>query len=137
MTETDIAYAAGLIDGEGSVLYTRNHGSDKFGCPTVSMTSTTPALIDFMKINFGGTVSNHKVYKSHHKPSQVWKVCYNAAISCLELTAPYLREPEKLRRANLILTKYKAVTKRNGKYSESELAAKLAFDYEFYHPSTT
>jgi hypothetical protein len=54
----------------------------------------------------------------------------------LERISPYLRVPEKVSRANLILTRYKAVTPRNGKYSEVQRGSKLEFEYSFFHPST-
>lgn len=129
-----IAYAAGLVDGEGTITLIK--GNSKFRSPVVSMSSTTYELVDFMKSTFGGHISHHKTYKPHHKPSYSWKIGYNRAIWFLELVLPFLKEPEKKRRALLIISSYKNTTIRNGKYSQKMLTSKLAFESEFFHPST-
>jgi hypothetical protein len=54
----------------------------------------------------------------------------------LKRVAPYMRVPEKVHRANLILVRYKAVTPRNGKYSDRLKHDKLEFEQLFFHPST-
>ena len=56
---------------------------------------------------------------------------YNDAIKLIEAVYPYLIIPAKKKRAQLILTKYKLVTPRNGRYSEEMLKAKLDFYNEF------
>lgn len=123
------------MDGEGTVTLSRRNGG-KFRSPVVSMSSTTHELVEFMKTSFGGCISSHKTYKLHHKPSWVWKVTGDSAINFLLSVSPHMREPEKLRRSNLILTQYKEVTKRNGKYTAEEQEDKLAFEALFFHPST-
>ncbi len=133
--ETDDIYAAGLIDGEGTITLSHVNGNE-FRSPCVSVSSTTYELVEFLRETYGGTIVKHKVYQDHHKQSFSWKVNYNKAVNTLEKVSPYLKEPEKLRRANLILQEYKKVTKRNGKYSSEELKAKLDFQHLFFHPST-
>lgn len=128
-------YAAGLMDGEGTITLSRRNGGE-FRSPIVSMSSTTYELVQFMKDSFGGCVSSHKTYKSHHKPSWVWKISGDSAINFLRSVSPHMKEPEKLRRSQLILTQYKAVTKRNGKYNTKDREAKFAFEALFFHPST-
>ncbi|MFU8891016.1 MAG: hypothetical protein ACNA76_05070 [Anaerosomatales bacterium] len=49
------AYAAGLIDGEGTVTLSRNH-SGKMRSPVISMTSTTPEVLRFMQERYGGSI---------------------------------------------------------------------------------
>jgi hypothetical protein len=55
----------------------------------------------------------------------------------LTLILPYMKEPSKIYRGNLILSDYKLVTPRNGKYSEQQQIAKKFFEYKFFHPSDT
>ena len=47
------------------------------------------------------------------------------------ILTPDLIIPAKKKRAQLILTKYKLVTPRNGRYSEEMLKAKINFYNEF------
>lgn len=122
------------MDGEGTV--TMFVKSRETRSPAVEMSSTTFELLDFLRTNYGGTICNHKTYKAHHKQSWSWKVRNNAALDFLSKVAPYMREPEKARRAHLLLSDYKSVTKRNGKYTSSELEAKKDFVLRFFHPST-
>lgn len=129
------AYLAGLFDGEGTVTLTRINSSDKFRAPVLSMSSTTLNLLEICKATFGGSISKQKVYKSHHKQSWSWKVRNNAAITAAEKLLPFIQEPEKKTRLQLITTQYKLVTNRGGKYSEELLSLKLRFEEEFFHPS--
>jgi len=47
MKQTEAAYVAGIIDGEGSIMLTRNH-SGEFRRPFISIASTDKELL----INF-------------------------------------------------------------------------------------
>ena len=83
MKKEDLYYTAGLMDGEGTITLTViNKG--KYRAPSVSVTSTTPELLTYLKENFGGCVCKQKTYKEHHKPSNEWKVRYDAAYRFIE-----------------------------------------------------
>lgn len=127
----DIRYVAGLFDGEGSVmLLSPNKG--KFRCPVVSISNNYLELLNPLPDIFGGHVSTKSPRSSKHNISYDWKVINNKAINFLSQVLPYLRHPEKIRRAELILNRYKLVTQRNGKYNTEQLKAKLQFESEFY-----
>lgn len=132
MDVLDLAYTAGLMDGEGTVTLIKSHSTDRYRYPNVSITSTTHELIEFLVDNFGGLARAQKTYKEHHKQSWSWLIRGDKAIEMLELLVPYMKEPEKIRRANLIIEKYKSVTPRNGRYSTEMHLAKLAFEAEFF-----
>lgn len=133
MPNTKDAYAAGLFDGEGTVTLSKKHKTDIFRVPTVSMSSTSYELLLFLKENYGGSISKHKTYKSHHKQSWSWKLVYNSALSFLKQILPYMREVEKIRRAKLLLNEYKLLTPRNGKYSKQQKEAKHLFETNFFY----
>jgi hypothetical protein len=130
--EEDI-YAAGLFDGEGTVTLSTANG--KFRYPVVSVSSTTLCLLEFLQTYYGGHISKHKAYKKHHAASWSWKARYDEALGFLEKVLPYLKEPEKRRRALLLTQDYKRVTRRNGRYSPEQLENKLALEQQFFHPS--
>lgn len=134
---SDYQYAAGLFDGEGTVTLTRRSANKKRG-PAVTLSSTTYELVEFMKKMFGGqivTLSRSK--DAGHKQAWHWQSAYNQALDMLRLVEPYLLEPEKKRRANLLLTRYKEVTPRNGKYTPELLTARESFEQEFFNQSTS
>ncbi|MBU3088289.1 hypothetical protein KPL42_07265 [Clostridium gasigenes] len=56
---------------------------------------------------------------------------YNAAISLLEEITPNLIIEVKVKRAKLILEKYKELTPRNGRYTDELLEKKMIFYNEF------
>lgn len=130
------AYVAGLIDGEGTITLSHNNRCDAFRTPVVSMTSTTKELIDVVHSEYGGSVRAHKTYRTQHNDSFIWSVRHDRALAMLSRISPYLRVPEKVYRADLILDRYKAVTPRNGKYSTQMMHDKLEFEHLFFHPST-
>jgi hypothetical protein len=62
-----------------------------------------------------------------HKKSYVYTIRQNHAIWLLENIYEYLLIFQKKKRAELIITEYKKVTKRNGRYTKEEMQAKLEF----------
>lgn len=129
------AYTAGLIDGEGSIQLTRHSAKAKFRFPFVTMTSTTYQLCEFLKQTYGGYICKKKTYSKKHKQAWHWNCQSQAAIDMLEKILPYMREPEKIRRASMILEEYPKLTVRNGKYSDTQRELKLQFEHRFMHPS--
>lgn len=126
------SYLAGLFDGEGSVMLMKRHSSDIFKLPTLSMTSTTYELLAICKSTFGGSIRRQKVSQAHYKPSWIWTCRYNRALNAISKLLPFIREPEKYRKMNLLLNRYKLVTIRNGKYTEDQKQAKLQLEHDFY-----
>ncbi|SHJ83940.1 hypothetical protein SAMN02745163_02672 [Clostridium cavendishii DSM 21758] len=51
MTETEKAYIAGIIDGEGSIMLQSFH-KNQLPAPCVSITSTTTELLTWIKEKF-------------------------------------------------------------------------------------
>ena len=133
MKDTNLAYIAGLFDGEGTVTLSRLHKNDRFRAPVVSVSSTSLSLLEYLKKHYGGYISTHKTYQSHHKPSFSWKLQRNSALAFLTSIKPYVQEEEKQRRIDLILEKYKKCTPRNGYYTDDLLRAKQEFEAAFFH----
>ena len=131
-----VAYIAGIIDGEGSVVLSKRRKTAQFRTPVVSVSSTTLEILEYLRSHYGGSISKHKVYQEHHKQSWSWKLDYGRAVRLCADVLPYLLEPEKRRRAQLLVDVYGRVTVRNGKYTPEQLEAKKAFEHEFLHPST-
>ena len=131
------SYTAGLFDGEGTITLSYLQKKDKYRAPVLTLPSTTYKLVAFLKNEYGGYICTHKVYKSHHKQSWSWNISRNSAITMMERISPYMLEPSKLYRINLILSHYRDLTPRNGKYTKEMIEAKLLFEHMFFHPSDT
>lgn len=82
-TTTDLAYAAGMVDGEGCIhiLYHRGRGHHSIN---VIITNTDPRVAEWLLERFGGRV--------HHPRERVdnWTVSARKAAAFLELVYPYL-----------------------------------------------
>lgn len=124
MTETEKAYLAGLIDGEGTITLTRRN-SGQLPQPQVSIANNNLELLIWVKKVIGsGSISTKKPKSSSHNIAYAWQVA--TAGPCLRLLdeiRPYL--VVKKQQADLLLTRYKAVTPRNGRYTQTELDGKM------------
>ena len=133
MKLVDVAYLAGLIDGEGTITLVRE---TKFRKPSVSIASTSFELVSWCKETVGaGTIASKRLYKSHHKKSYTWTVKFQTAVKVIEKVLPFLREPEKKRRALLIIENYDSITVRNGKYTQAQILKKEKFEKTFFKNS--
>ena len=132
----ELYYLAGLIDGEGTITLSRKSKNDKFRTPVISCSSTTYEFMEYLKQNYGGSISKQKTYKDHHKQAWSWKSSYLGAVNLCTKLKNILREPSKSYRAKMISEVYPSVTLRNGKYTQKQLESKFKFEDEFFHPST-
>ncbi len=125
MREEDKAYAAGLIDGEGTIGITKRDG------PFISMSSTTPELTDKMQSLFGGNITPRQPRQPTHKLAWVWQLRGRKALNALQLMGPYLLEKRKKAKALMLVEEWIAVTPRNGKYTVEQAATKVGFIARF------
>lgn len=132
MTETEKAYIAGIIDGEGSIMLQKIHRNEH-PSPCISIASTTLELLEWVKQVVGkGTITKKKNYNLEiHKDCYSYVLRRNDAISLLIDIEPYLVIDVKRKRTELILKKYKSLTPRNGRYTEEMLVEKEEFYNEF------
>lgn len=132
MDSNTLYYIAGIMDGEGTVTLTKQNAKNKYRAPVISVSSTTPAILELLKHNFGGAISKHKVYKDHHKQAWSWKISRNRAIEFCSLIGPLLLEPKKRNRCAMISEEYKLVTNRGGHYSSEAHQKKIKFEEAFF-----
>ena len=92
MKKVDLAYVAGIFDGEGCICLRsskrRSYTLD------VSIVNTNEWLMQWLKFAFGGNCYSMQ-YKSNEernwKPCWRWALASNKAMNFLELIHPYLR----------------------------------------------
>lgn len=123
LTETELAYAAGIVDGEGSVSFIRSR-PNRFPSPQVSVCSTDRELVEWFKERFGGTIVLKRKRMSHHADAYDWKLIDRNALRFLALIRPYLRIQRKIARVDLLLEFYLDATPRNGRYNDEMLKRK-------------
>jgi len=128
-------YIAGFFDADGYITISApNLG--KFRSTVLGFTNSELYILESIKqfFNYYGVKSNivHKRKREeHHKESYDLKIRYNSALLAAKLLRPYILHKKKQLRIDLVLSKYKKLTNRNGKYTEYEVQEKLKFEQEF------
>lgn len=85
MTLTDLIYAAGFLDGEGSFIVTSS------GERRVSIGHTYLPILEQFRSWFGGLICpDHR--DGRHKPAWHWQVSGEAALNLCRRVYPFLRE---------------------------------------------
>jgi len=96
MKRTDLAYIAGIVDGEGYIGITADgkrrrakHGKDNLRL-RVTVTNTNEWLCQYLKFSFGGGKVLLRTQSPNHRPCWQWQVDYGKAADFLKLILPYL-----------------------------------------------
>lgn len=93
MKRTDLAYVAGIVDGEGCIdIHGRNRPGHKYSHMSLRVTvvSTDQWLCQMLKFRFSGNVRERTVDKTHRLPLWDWCLEGKRAKDFLELILPYL-----------------------------------------------
>lgn len=93
MKRTDLAYVAGIVDGEGCIdIHHRIRPGHNYAelVMRVSVTSTDLWLCHMLKMGFGGKVSERSGLPSTRKRTFDWKIERNSAADFLKLILPYM-----------------------------------------------
>jgi hypothetical protein len=123
LCETDAAYIAGLVDGEGTITLSRRHRDDERQL-VVSISSTERVLLAHVLGAVGaGKITRKRTYADRHAPGLTFAISNRQALALLEQIAPHLRS-YKAERARLLLAHYVSLTPRNGKYNVAVRAAR-------------
>jgi hypothetical protein len=127
----ELAYAAGLFDGEGSISLVRQK-NNRSHSPQVAVASTDLEVLHWLQDRYGGSIVTKQPRKSSHSVSYDWRLTDRRALAFLELIRPYLVIERKIRRVDLLLNDYLACTPRNGRYSKETAERKQALVETFF-----
>ena len=87
----DIVYAAGILDGEGSVTYMAHNDRKTFAIYVV-VANTDIRLISWLKTTFGGKINRGpRKPVPRWKPSFQWRLSARKAEEFLRLVRPFLK----------------------------------------------
>jgi len=91
MTRENLAYAAGIVDGEGCIGIFRRVNRQAFRTHiTVAMCEL--AVPEFLFQIFGGSLSKHeRLFRPNAREQYVWLVAAQKAAECARAILPYLR----------------------------------------------
>lgn len=130
MSEVDLAYIAGFLDGEGCFSTQRNSQASI----RITVSNTYKPVLDWLQENFGGNVRPHYKNKSkikkNHRPVYVWDIMGKGAEYLCKIIAPFLKEKTEQALLLIGLAQTKQIAKRKGvpeevKLQRERLASKL------------
>jgi hypothetical protein len=129
-SETDYAWTAGLLDGDGCVTMRRS--GKHFRHPQVRVDSCDLEILHHLRDLHGGNLVAKRDVRPGHRPAYSWNL-YGArnVLRLLAEVVPYMHCPAKVARARLLLEEYSAVTSRNGFYTAEQRVAKLEMEERF------
>jgi len=94
-SDTDKSYAAGIIDGEGSICVHSSHGHKNSGkiYPQirVKVEQVDPEICTWLKETFGGCLYIRQAKHCKNGILYIWLISCRKAADFLELTVPYLK----------------------------------------------
>ena len=134
LSDAEIGYLAGIIDGEGHISITRHRGPRPRGhryyalfSVQVAVTNTNPKVHEWLSERFVGTCHVHwrkKIDHARHKPSFRWRTSAKVTREMLELTLPYLvikREQALLALKFLVLRSERVPSARTELYEQMKV----------------
>ena len=129
LDQTDAAYIAGLVDGEGTVTLSRRHRAENRHL-VISINNTERHLLEFVLKSVGaGKITGKRTYQAHHAPSFTYAISNRQALALLHQLFPYLKT-YKAKRSDLILRNYIRLTPRNGRYTPEIKRARTKFEQQ-------
>jgi len=87
ITPTELAYTAGMVDGEGHIGLAPTASSF---LPILVVTNTDERIIDWLVHRFGGSIHHHERDNGVHKARHNWRLHGKHATTLLEKLLPYL-----------------------------------------------
>lgn len=95
----ELAYTAGLLDGEGSIVIAVSKPTEKNKLRTkshwlqVSITNTNREIIDWLLSTFGGHISDgtKSISRNKQRPTWNWRITSRKARDFLMKILPYLK----------------------------------------------
>ena len=133
LTSPQIAYLAGIVDGEGTITLSRHN---VYRHRYAELTISSELALEYVAHIVGaGRISTKRVYNPKHSPGYTYQPSSRQALDLLKVITPFLRT-YKRKRARLILSQYLKFTPRNGKYISTMLAKRKKFIDAFFaiHP---
>lgn len=114
LSEPDVAYVAGIIDGEGCLIFGRTRTSYY---PRVMITNTNLDLLNWLQENLGGRIFKAAKRKDGWKPSYDWRCAWKPATELIERVYPYLKIKDGQAR---VFFAWDAIRPKKGRLPEAE-----------------
>lgn len=97
MQAVDLAYMAGIVDGEGCIAIERFRNQPSRNPPSycyrlkIRIGNTNQGLIEYLRLSLGGSVKTVKPRTERDKEAWEWYTAGEPAVEYIKLLLPYLR----------------------------------------------
>lgn len=131
-TETELAYIAGIVDGEGYIGFNkRKNGTLSL---RITVTNTNLEILEWLESRFGGSVQKHMQPQGNRKESYIWTVAALLACDFLKHIRKYMRI--KARQADLAII-FSAIRAERGNVGKELLSEDDYAREAFIHQQIT
>lgn len=90
MKDTELAYLAGIVDGEGSISISLDSKEDRFKL-SLDITNTNLEVLQWVQKEWGGSISTRTPRAGHRKPCHRWFASAELTEKVLRAILPYMR----------------------------------------------
>lgn len=102
--EIDLAYMAGLFDGEGTVNITWRPNPKGYTAVTkIAVYNSAPTTLELFDIHFSGVWYHLNDTRPRNYPVEMWQVSVGDRKNFITTLLPFMREPKKCWRMHFIL----------------------------------
>lgn len=92
VTNEELAYTAGIVDGEGSISIAKHKDGHNFNYVLqVAVDNASAWLIMWLDSTYGGSISRYKPKEQKHSEIFRWTTSGRGAMKFLEFILPYLQ----------------------------------------------
>lgn len=127
-TQADIAYAAGFVDGEGTIRVERAYGPSpgRLYRAYVEVSQVTPGPLNMMMDRWGGHLYLRPRKNPNHRPIFRWQIADRKAIDFVTELRPYLIVKAAQADVLIALGEIKRANAARRPYTAEELANQAA-----------
>lgn len=93
LSKPEIAYIAGLFDGEGCINFTNNRNELTY--LRVVVVNTNYDILKYLQDTFGGSISELKRVSPKWKQAYQWSLTWAAALNFVDKVSPWLKIKHK------------------------------------------
>ena len=131
MKDTDAAWLAGYIDGDGCITIS----GTKKAQPVLHIDSCDMELLERVVSLCGGFIIQKTKYKEHHRQGYTWRMKGATKIAdILVQIRCHMSCKFKTDRADILINEWRAVVQGNGRYTPEQRAAKKEVYDRFMGP---
>jgi hypothetical protein len=129
---TTLAYAAGIVDGEGSITLNKQGGTARvkatlYRVPVIQVSMTAKPVIQFLVDTFNGVIA---LRPRNCTDLWEWRASNSRALDIMAMLRPHMMEPNKIARIDFLLSTEFRMEQADRRYNSPEKEVRRGNIYE-------